>query len=73
MAENGNVLGLVGSPNRDGRTYQMVAAALDGAAKAGARVELIQVADYVVGACKDCLPGVQRHIEMCLPRPPSST
>ena len=66
MAETGNVLGLVGSPNRDGRTHQMVAAALDGAAKAGARVELIQVADYVVGACKDCLPWECKDTLKCV-------
>jgi multimeric flavodoxin WrbA len=51
-----DVLGLVGSPNRDGRTYQMVTAALEGAAKAGAQVELIHMADHVVEPCKDCLP-----------------
>jgi NAD(P)H-dependent FMN reductase len=56
MAGDGLVLGLVGSPNRDGRTYQMVKAALDGASRAGAQVELIQMADHVVEACKDCLP-----------------
>lgn len=56
MAESKGVLGLVGSPNRDGRTYRMVAAALEGAAAAGAAVELVQMADHVVEACKDCLP-----------------
>jgi len=56
MAGNGSVLGLVGSPNRDGRTFHMVTAALEGAAEAGAKVELIQLADHVVEACKDCLP-----------------
>ncbi|HYL81821.1 MAG TPA: NAD(P)H-dependent oxidoreductase [Candidatus Acidoferrum sp.] len=56
MAANENVLGLVGSPNRQGRTYQMVSAALQGAAQAGAKVELVQMADHVVEACKDCVP-----------------
>lgn len=56
MAGNGSVLGLVGSPNRDGRTFHMVTATLEGAVKAGAKVELIQLADHVVEACKDCLP-----------------
>lgn len=56
MGTDKDVLGLVGSPNRDGRTYQMVTAALEGAAKAGARVELIHMADHVVEPCKDCLP-----------------
>ncbi len=50
------VLGLVGSPNREGRSFQMVTAALEGAAKAGAAVELVQLADHVVEACKDCQP-----------------
>jgi len=66
MTETGNILGLVGSPNRDGRTYQVVTAALDGAAKAGARVELIQVADHVVGACKDCLPWECKDTQKCV-------
>jgi len=56
VAENRNVLGLVGSPNRAERTFRVVTAALEGASGAGARVELIQMADHVVEACKDCLP-----------------
>lgn len=56
MAETGTVLRLVGSPSRGGRIYRMVAAALDGAARTGARVEPFQVPDHVVGACTDCLP-----------------
>ncbi len=58
MGSNGNVIGLVGSPNRAGRTNQLVAAALEGAARKGAATELIQMADHVVAACKDCLPWV---------------
>ncbi len=56
MPGNGSILGLVGSPNRDGRTYRMVTAAMEGASRAGALVELVQMADHVVEACKDCLP-----------------
>jgi multimeric flavodoxin WrbA len=56
MAGAGVIVGLVGSPNRDGRTYRMVSAALTGAAQQGASVELIQMADHVVDACKDCVP-----------------
>jgi multimeric flavodoxin WrbA len=59
------VLGLVGSPNRDGRTFQLVEAALAGAKEAGARIELIQMADHVVGACQDCLPWVCRDELKC--------
>jgi multimeric flavodoxin WrbA len=58
MVTNGVVLGLVGSPNREGRTNQLVEAALEGAARAGASVELLQMADHVVAGCKDCLPWV---------------
>ena len=56
VSSSAKVLGLVGSPNRDGRTFQLVSAALQAAAAAGAEVELVQLADHVVDACKDCLP-----------------
>jgi multimeric flavodoxin WrbA len=62
---NGKVLGLVGSPNRDGRTSRMVTAALEGASKAGARVEMIQMADHVVDACKDCQPWECQTARKC--------
>jgi len=58
MAGNGVVLGIVGSPNKQGRTNQLVMAALEGAAKARTQTELIHMADHVVAACKDCLPWV---------------
>jgi multimeric flavodoxin WrbA len=58
MEESRIVLGFVGSPNPEGRTNQLVMAALKGAAEAGATTELIQLSDYVVAACKDCLPWV---------------
>jgi multimeric flavodoxin WrbA len=58
MAENRVVLGIVGSPNPEGRTNQLVVAALKGAAEAGAATELIQLSEYAVEACKDCLPWV---------------
>jgi multimeric flavodoxin WrbA len=35
MEASRNVIGLVGSPNPDGRTNQLVSAALEGAAQAG--------------------------------------
>jgi len=53
---DGIVLGLVGSPNRDGTTFQMVSATLEAAASMGARVELVQLADHVVAPCRDCQP-----------------
>jgi len=65
MAQSGTVLGLVGSPNRDGRTFRMVAAALEGAAQAGAPVELIQMADHVADACRDCQPWTCKDSLAC--------
>lgn len=56
MEADGIVLGLVGSPNRDGRTFQMVSATLEAAATMGARIELVQMADHVVAPCQDCQP-----------------
>jgi len=58
MSESKTVLGLVGSPNPDGRTNRLVSAALDSAAQAGATVEKIQMSEHVVKACEDCLPWV---------------
>ena len=58
MREKPIVLGLVGSPNKTGRTNELVSAALAGAASAGAATELVQLSDHVVGACHDCLPWV---------------
>jgi multimeric flavodoxin WrbA len=58
MGDDKIVLGIVGSPNPEGRTNQLVTSALKGAADAGATTELIQLSDNVVEACKDCLPWV---------------
>ena len=65
MSENKVVLGLVGSPNKVGRTNELVSAALEGASRAGAATELIQMSDCVVGACKDCLPWVCNTNQKC--------
>jgi NAD(P)H-dependent FMN reductase len=65
MEENKVVLGIVGSPNREGRTSHLVKAALQGAAKAGAPTELVQMADHVVAACRDCLPRVCQENQKC--------
>jgi len=61
----GTVIGIVGSPNREGRTHQVVRAALQGAERAGASTELIHMADHVVSACKDCLPWVCASARRC--------
>lgn len=65
MADNGIVLGLVGSPNPEGRTNQLIASALEGAARAGAPTELVQMSEHVVTACKDCLPWVCLTNQKC--------
>jgi|TARA_Y100000310_G_scaffold42409_1_gene39704 multimeric flavodoxin WrbA len=56
MSENKTVLGLVGSPNPDGLTNQLVTAALDGAQQSGASIEKLQMSEFVVDPCQDCLP-----------------
>jgi NAD(P)H-dependent FMN reductase len=65
VGAKGIVLGLVGSPNREGRTNQLVTAVLEGAAQAGSRTELVQMADHVVAACKDCVPWVCHTNQKC--------
>ena len=65
MAKAKPIIGLVGSPNKDGLTNQVVSAALTGAAKAGASIELIQMSDHVVDACRDCLPWVCKDKLKC--------
>jgi len=65
MESSPTVIGIVGSPNRDGSTFKLVSSALRGAAQAGAATELIQLADHVVAACKDCLPWVCASNRKC--------
>ena len=65
MSENQSVLGLVGSPNKAGRTNELVSAALEGARSEGATIELIQMSDCVVEACKDCMPWVCNTNQKC--------
>ena len=65
MEASRNVIGLVGSPNADGRTNQLVSAALEGVAQAGGTAELIQMSDHVATACRDCLPWVCKDNLKC--------
>jgi len=58
MSGNKTILGLVGSPNSEGLTNQLVTAALESASQAGATIELVQMSDYIVNPCRDCLPWV---------------
>ena len=65
MESSKYVLGLVGSPNLDGRTSKLVSAALEGARQQGASTELVHLADHVVAACRDCLPWVCKENQKC--------
>ena len=65
MSDNGKIIGIVGSPNREGTTFQLISEALAGASEAGVETELIQMADHVVAACKDCIPWVCRENLKC--------
>ena len=65
METHKKVIGLVGSPSRDGLTNKLVAAALEGAVRGGAAAELIQMSEFVVAACKDCLPWVCKDNLKC--------
>ncbi|MFC1953695.1 flavodoxin family protein [Chloroflexota bacterium] len=58
MSNGKTILGLVGSPRNDGLTNQLVSSALEGVARAGSATELVQMSEYVVDACRDCLPWV---------------
>jgi multimeric flavodoxin WrbA len=65
MDSRNYVLGVVGSPNREGRTSKLVSSALEGARQKGAPTELIHLADHVVAACRDCLPWVCKENQKC--------
>lgn len=65
MEGKGTVLGIVGSPNPEGRTGQLIMAALKGAADAGGSTEIIQLSEYNVAACKDCLPWICKDNLKC--------
>ena len=65
MSSEHAVLGIVGSPNRSGRTNKMVSAVLEGAARKGAPTEIVHLADHVVAACRDCLPWVCQDNRKC--------
>ena len=65
METNRTVLGIVGSPNPEGRTNQLIMAALKGAAHTGLTTELLQLSEYTVEACKDCLPFICKDNLKC--------
>ena len=49
-----NVLGVVGSPRKNGNTDVMVSRVLQGARDAGARIETIRLADMKILECDGC-------------------
>lgn len=48
------VLGVVGSPRRNGNTHILVSRVLDGAGEAGARTDLVFLGDLTIGECDGC-------------------
>jgi multimeric flavodoxin WrbA len=65
MAVSTKVLGVVGSPNKLGRTQHVVTAALEGAAEQGASTEMLFLSDYPLSACEDCRPWTCRTTRRC--------
>jgi len=65
MSGNVKILGLAGSPNKKGLNNRLVRCTLEGAERAGAKTELVQMSDCVVDACKDCLPWVCLENQKC--------
>lgn len=51
-----SVLGIVGSPRKNGLTAQVVQKAIEGAAKAGIKTEIVYLADSHIQPCRDCHP-----------------
>jgi multimeric flavodoxin WrbA len=49
-----NVLGIIGSPRRNGNTHVLVSRILDGARNAGARVDTLFLADVTIKECDGC-------------------
>ena len=48
------VIGVVGSPRKDGLTSRLVAKALEGAASQGAQTEAVHLSDIRINPCEDC-------------------
>ena len=49
-----NVLGIVGSPRKNGNTFALVASILEGAEAAGAQAELVFLKDLHIKECDGC-------------------
>ncbi len=48
------VLGVVGSPRKDGLTSRLVSKTLEGAASAGAQTEIVHLSEITIHPCEDC-------------------
>lgn len=59
------ILGLIGSPDRSGRTQRLVDSALTGAAEMGAKVESVFLNNYTLPVCNDCHPWTCRTTKRC--------
>ncbi len=60
------VLGIVGSPRKNGLTAQVVQKTIDGVAGAGMKAEILYLADLHIRSCRDCHPTlVCREKGMC--------
>lgn len=53
---NLSVLGIVGSPRRNGLTAQAVQKCLEGVVKAGIKTEILYLPDFHLQPCRDCYP-----------------
>lgn len=51
-----SVLGIVGSPRKNGLTAQVVQKSLEGVAKAGMGTEALYLVDFRIKPCRDCYP-----------------
>jgi multimeric flavodoxin WrbA len=54
MATMKNVLGIIGSPRKNGNTHVMVSRILEGARDKGAHIEAVSLADMTIRECDGC-------------------
>ena len=54
MAAPVRVLGIFGSPRKDGNTERLLEEALKGAEQAGAMVDRLRLADLNISPCREC-------------------
>ncbi|MFH0896854.1 MAG: flavodoxin family protein [Candidatus Bathyarchaeota archaeon] len=54
-----SILGIVGSPRKNGLTAQAVQKTLEGAAQSGSETEILYLADFHIQPCRDCHPTLK--------------